>query len=175
MYHLCLGFVVVTASAASAGISSTYFLISGAELQDPLHRDPQADVDDHEEESDDDDHDEHHDRGDPGLASAGPGDLARLRAHLPEELDGADAPLAGLVRRRGRAAAPWQCGRQTLILGHFGGFLLRVRRRLQTPQRLPEYSGRSGGTRTPGPRFWRPMLYQLSYTPPDNEQSRRRA
>ena len=26
-------------------------------------------------------------------------------------------------------------------------------------------SGRSGGIRTPGPRFWRPMLYQLSYTP----------
>jgi hypothetical protein len=25
--------------------------------------------------------------------------------------------------------------------------------------------GRSGGTRTPSPRFWRPMLYQLSYTP----------
>ena len=25
--------------------------------------------------------------------------------------------------------------------------------------------GRSGGTRTHGPRFWRPMLYQLSYTP----------
>ena len=26
-------------------------------------------------------------------------------------------------------------------------------------------TGRSGGARTPGPRFWRPMLYQLSYTP----------
>src|SRR5215468_1541657 len=26
-------------------------------------------------------------------------------------------------------------------------------------------NGRSGGTRTPDPRFWRPMLYQLSYTP----------
>src|SRR6266446_8267921 len=26
-------------------------------------------------------------------------------------------------------------------------------------------SGRSGGTRTHDPRFWRPMLYQLSYTP----------
>ncbi len=26
-------------------------------------------------------------------------------------------------------------------------------------------SGRGGGTRTPDPRFWRPMLYQLSYTP----------
>ena len=25
--------------------------------------------------------------------------------------------------------------------------------------------GRGGGTRTPDPRFWRPMLYQLSYTP----------
>src|SRR5438309_9088931 len=25
--------------------------------------------------------------------------------------------------------------------------------------------GRSGGARTPNPRFWRPVLYQLSYTP----------
>ena len=25
--------------------------------------------------------------------------------------------------------------------------------------------GRGGGTRTPGTRFWRPLLYQLSYTP----------
>ena len=25
-------------------------------------------------------------------------------------------------------------------------------------------SGRGGGTRTPGARFWRPTLYQLSYT-----------
>src|SRR6267143_5112868 len=26
-------------------------------------------------------------------------------------------------------------------------------------------AGRSGGARTPNPRFWRPVLYQLSYTP----------
>ena len=26
-------------------------------------------------------------------------------------------------------------------------------------------SGRGGGTRTPNQRFWRPLLYQLSYTP----------
>jgi hypothetical protein len=26
-------------------------------------------------------------------------------------------------------------------------------------------NGRGGGTRTHDPRFWRPMLYQLSYTP----------
>ena len=25
--------------------------------------------------------------------------------------------------------------------------------------------GRPGGTRTPSPRFWRPVLYQLSYWP----------
>src|SRR5690606_30667392 len=30
---------------------------------------------------------------------------------------------------------------------------------------VSEKGGRSGGTRTHGPRFWRPMLYQLSYTP----------
>src|SRR6201993_903599 len=29
----------------------------------------------------------------------------------------------------------------------------------------PVDSGRSGGARTPNPRFWRPVLYQLSYTP----------
>src|SRR5437870_8714729 len=29
---------------------------------------------------------------------------------------------------------------------------------------IPE-SGRRGATRTPDPRFWRPLLYQLSYTP----------
>src|SRR3974390_14347 len=27
--------------------------------------------------------------------------------------------------------------------------------------------GRSGGTRTPNPRFWRPVLYPLSYPPPE--------
>src|SRR3546814_8417933 len=27
------------------------------------------------------------------------------------------------------------------------------------------YAGRSGGARTPNPRFWRPVLYQLSYPP----------
>src|SRR5689334_6907992 len=34
-------------------------------------------------------------------------------------------------------------------------------------------NGRSGGTRTPGPRFWRPMLYQLSYTPTCTRRRRR--
>src|SRR5438105_13042427 len=39
---------------------------------------------------------------------------------------------------------------------------------------IPE-SGRGGATRTPDPRFWRPLLYQLSYTPsPDGANSIRR-
>jgi hypothetical protein len=29
--------------------------------------------------------------------------------------------------------------------------------------------GRAGGARTPDPRFWRPVLYQLSYSPTKNE------
>jgi hypothetical protein len=28
-----------------------------------------------------------------------------------------------------------------------------------------DLTGRSGEARTPNPRFWRPVLYQLSYTP----------
>ena len=35
------------------------------------------------------------------------------------------------------------------------------------------YSGRSGGTRTHDPRFWRPMLYQLSYTPANGANAER--
>src|SRR5205085_278923 len=39
---------------------------------------------------------------------------------------------------------------------------------------LQEGTGRGRGTRTHDPRFWRPMLYQLSYTPrPRREVARR--
>ena len=37
----------------------------------------------------------------------------------------------------------------------------------------PMIIGRAGGTRTPDPRFWRPVLYQLSYSP--TEHTRRDA
>src|SRR6266446_10998832 len=36
------------------------------------------------------------------------------------------------------------------------------------PEGAPQH-GRSGGARTPNPRFWRPVLYQLSYTPKSND------
>src|SRR5690606_26539508 len=59
--------------------------------------------------------------------------------------------------KRGASAARATCG--------------STRRRLALPCTLfrealrARRNGRSGGTRTHGPRFWRPMLYQLSYTP----------
>ena len=34
-----------------------------------------------------------------------------------------------------------------------------------TPPGLLDPAGRAGGTRTPNRRFWRPLLYQLSYRP----------
>ena len=34
-----------------------------------------------------------------------------------------------------------------------------------TPQAASVFLGRGRATRTPGTRFWRPLLYQLSYTP----------
>src|ERR1700730_4082287 len=42
------------------------------------------------------------------------------------------------------------------------------------PTGAPQH-GRSGGARTPHPRFWRPVLYQLSYTPKSNDLENRQA
>ena len=79
-----------------------------------------------------------------------------------------------------RAAAKWQnfprpspayfCGKWVRPVFR----LLRMRRCLAAaPNRyksaaipcIPTRAGRGRGTRTHDPRFWRPMLYQLSYTP----------
>src|SRR5439155_19060446 len=37
--------------------------------------------------------------------------------------------------------------------------------RTKNPEPLGPCFGRPGGSRTPSPRFWRPVLYQLSYWP----------
>src|SRR5215475_15181095 len=50
-------------------------------------------------------------------------------------------------------------------LGHLGTYLANELDGILRHTRCSSGNGRSGGTRTPGPRFWRPMLYQLSYTP----------
>src|SRR4026208_1794236 len=48
---------------------------------------------------------------------------------------------------------------------HFGTDLANELDGVLGHSRCSSGTGRSGGTRTPDPRFWRPMLYQLSYTP----------
>src|SRR5918993_1191615 len=51
-------------------------------------------------------------------------------------------------------------------LGHLGSdFADKFDWILCPHDRHSSNNGRSGGTRTHDPRFWRPMLYQLSYTP----------
>jgi hypothetical protein len=40
-----------------------------------------------------------------------------------------------------------------------------VTRKAPSIAQVLNLTGRGRGTRTPDPRFWRPMLYQLSYTP----------
>src|SRR5215207_6376442 len=51
-------------------------------------------------------------------------------------------------------------------LGHLGSdFADKFDRISRRHDRHSSNNGRSGGTRTHDPRFWRPMLYQLSYTP----------
>ena len=42
--------------------------------------------------------------------------------------------------------------------------LVLIANHLAVYSRTTTFNGRGGGTRTPDPRFWRPMLYQLSYT-----------
>src|SRR6267378_1012334 len=61
--------------------------------------------------------------------------------------------------RRGRDSNPrW--------LLHHNGFQDRRDRPLCHPSDFG--FGRAGGTRTPNRRFWRPLLYQLSYRPTPN-------
>src|SRR5215469_4598851 len=104
-------------------------------------------IDDEEE----DPHHAHHDEDGNGrqicLLPGRPRDFGQLAAHFAVELD------------RTSAARAWNRRRQFLAR------LVRRRRFLSVRHDLLCLIGRSGGTRTPGLRFWRPPLYQLSYTP----------
>src|SRR5580693_7958576 len=91
-------------------------------------------------------HHKHHRRSDHGLLAARPSDAGNFLADLLKKID----------RTRLRHK-PAHLGRQHR-LGPYGSYFSAF----QEP-RLS--SGRSGGARTPNPRFWRPVLYQLSYTP----------
>src|SRR6185437_6597423 len=83
-------------------------------------------------------------RGDHGLLARRPGDATHLLADLPQKFYRTgychDIPSGNALYS---ALAPG----------------------LPEPLSKPSRAGRSGGARTPNPRFWRPVLYQLSYTP----------
>src|SRR6266581_6949229 len=83
-------------------------------------------------------HDEDHGCGDGGFAPARPRDLLPLDAHLLQEFKRADLRHMPICRHVGRAVATYCAVR------------------LCWPSRTT--LGRSGGTRTPNPRFWRPVL-----------------
>src|SRR5262249_47373866 len=87
--------------------------------------------------------------GNHGLLTAGPGDPRDLLAHLLNEL--------GCVRLRHDLL--------TLRDGDISAHMASSVHPFQRLARIGTNAGRSGGARTPNPRFWRPVLYQLSYTP----------
>src|SRR6266496_1027805 len=117
----------------------------------------------------------HHDHGGGGdLLAAGPGHLLELPPHLGEE----GPELAELPRDVAQRPA----GTSPLAPAPLGGLLDLVRpldllvlsdghlKSTPTSSRDPAVLreppvGRPGGTRTPNPRFWRPVLHQLSYWP----------
>src|SRR5215207_9542587 len=110
-------------------------------------RDEEADdlVSDQEEYSRNGDHDEHHGRGDRGLPLRRPGNLGGFGPHLLQEFERTE------LRHNLRLTHFF------LIPGSFPAAAIAAELRPSTYIRrfLP---GRSGGTRTPNPRFWRPVL-----------------
>src|SRR5262252_2716714 len=117
-------------------------------------------VDEEEEDHQHANHDEDREGREIRLLPGRPGDLGHLAAHFAIELERTSAPRARNRRRQ------------------FLACLIHRRRLLSVRHYASRLIGRSGGTRTPGLRFWRPPLYQLSYTPknsswPASERSER--
>ena len=121
---------------------------------------PQPISDAEEEEGEQGRHDDDHQPGHQRLATRRPDDLGRLRADLPKKFTGIDSRHAQTVLH---SLCACEIGPSSAFVQPRLGLFP-----LPCPAKRNRRSGdhgRSGGTRTPGPRFWRPMLYQLSYTP----------
>src|SRR5205814_9024840 len=92
-------------------------------------------------DGEDDRRHQHDHRGADHLVAVGPGDLLHLRVGLAEEVTRGEPPFARLRYDRIRF----------FVVHRFPGD--------------SSVSGRPRGARTPNLRFWRPLLYQLSYWP----------
>ena len=106
-------------------------------------------------------HDQHHGRRDPDLFPGRPRDLRCLLAHLFDEVKRVlhRSPSAHDPREpRDRAAQPCHSG-YVLVAAIVLRGVASIRNKSKP------IVGRGGGSRTPNLRFWRPTLYQLSYTP----------
>ena len=126
----------------------------------------------------DDEGDEHDDRVVDGLGAGRPGDLAQLGPDLRTNCRGRGPLLLGPGWAGGGLAA--------LRLGLAVGAELRLGAGASASSlgsspcvgNLGDGAGRdwtgsrAGGTRTPNLRFWRPLLYQLSYCPSGERPAR---
>ena len=88
---------------------------------------------------------------------------ARLSYYIEHTVLSSTLVVAGLLKPR---PAWWTCGPMTTSAPQETPTPETIRRRSGTlGGRIAEGgNGTSGGTRTPDRRFWRPLLYQLSYT-----------
>ena len=110
---------------------------------------------------------QHHRRVVHDLGAVRPQHLCELALHLTQVLR---EPLAGAgaVRLRGPALARACSGvgaRQASRRGRAGPGAEACRFVCRFTNVLESRVSRAGGTRTPNRRFWRPVLYQLSYCP----------
>src|SRR4029453_12768848 len=119
---------------------------------------------------------DHHQRRGLDLLARGPGHLLELAPDLGEE----GAQLRELAARPAQEARQATAVRRLALIrllrsvhlpdpfdfsyGHLESPLQNIRAPFVGARRLPA-AGRPGGTRTPNPRFWRPVLHQLSYWP----------
>src|SRR5579884_857853 len=129
-----------------------------SEPEDEPHAFRKRLIDQEKEGGGDEHHHEHRGGRDHGFLAAGPGDAGDFLAYLLNEFGyarfrhGCNTPGAGRIERD-----IWRLARRFSRNG-------RDDRTIQGSA-FPPRAGRSGGARTPNPRFWRPVLYPLSYTP----------
>ncbi len=116
--------------------------------------------------------DDHHDGRGLHLALRRPGHPPDLRAHLAEEvLRALSHHPSGFAEQAVSSLATPTCASLTLsTIAVFTVRFLQCRRPGATRgcrdgRASTGEFGRPGGTRTPSPRFWRPVLCQLSYWP----------
>src|SRR6185437_6019199 len=126
-------------------------MVSASDTEDELHAAREHLIDEEKEHRRYDHHGEDHGGRNDGLLAGRPGHTTNFLSDLPQKFE-----------RRGF------CHHKPLEGGLYSSparILLAPAPRFRARNRVGARPGRSGGARTPNPRFWRPVLYQLSYTP----------